>query len=209
MTAGFVPFCISRLAVALAAMARIRGEAEEYKAVPVPAGHLVGDGAEGTEDPAVILETGGEDFDQHRLAFEAAPEQSSRGREPSVMAQCDGRVYRAGRLRMSPGAESGLPGDRESMLARFLGQTTLGAGLQFPGELPAQIEGVRDRRILAKQQSMNSLQSRNAHADYALNGYVCNRGSVFVHGVNTMNALSGAVSKQEGANSGIPAQRRG
>jgi hypothetical protein len=52
---------------------------------------------------------------------------------------------------MSPGAKSGLPGDRESMLARLLGQTALGAGLQFPGELPPQIEEVRDRRVPAKQ----------------------------------------------------------
>jgi hypothetical protein len=100
---------------------------------------------------------------------------------------------------MSPGAKSGLPGDRESMLARLLGQITFNAGLQFPGKLPPQIEEVRDRRIPAKQQSMNSLQSRNTHADDAFNGYVCGSRSVFVHGVHTMNALSGAISKQDGA----------
>jgi hypothetical protein len=46
---------------------------------------------------------------------------------------------------------------------------------------------------------MNSLQSRNTHADDAFNGYVCGSRSVFVHGVHTMNALCGAISKQEGA----------
>ena len=52
---------------------------------------------------------------------------------------------------MSAGAKSGLPGDGESMLPRLLRQTAFGAGLQFPGEFPPQIQDVQDRAILAKQ----------------------------------------------------------
>ncbi len=96
---------------------------------------------------------------------------------------------------MSAGAKRGLPGDAESMLPRLLRQTAFGPGLQFPGDLPPQIQDMQDRAIFAKQQSMNSLQRRNVHAKDALNGYVCRSGSVFVHGVNTMNALYCAVSK--------------
>ncbi len=68
-------------------MVRLLSQSEEDKAVPVTASHLVRDGAEGTEDPAVVLETGGEDFDQHRFTFELAPEQGPRWLEPGVMTK--------------------------------------------------------------------------------------------------------------------------
>jgi hypothetical protein len=59
-------------------MARILAKSEEDIPVTVPAGHFVGDGAQGTEDPAVVLKPGGEDFDEDRFAFEAAFEKGSR-----------------------------------------------------------------------------------------------------------------------------------
>ena len=100
-------------------MAGIPGEAEEDEAVTADAGHLVGDRAEGTEDAAVILETGSEDFDQHRFAFEPAAQHRSGWRQPDVVAQGDGRVYRTRGVRMRARAKSGLPGNAERVLARL------------------------------------------------------------------------------------------
>src|SRR5450631_2114338 len=152
MTAGLARFCISRLAVVLAAMARILAQAsllqsKKDKTIPVTASDLVGDRAEGTKDPAVVLETGSEDFDQHRFAFEAAPQHGSRWGQPGVVAQGDGRVYRARGVGMRARAKSGLPGYAERVLTRLLRQTAFGPGLQFPGEFPAQIMHVQDRAI--------------------------------------------------------------
>src|ERR1022692_1438310 len=148
MTADFTRFCISRLASALAAMARILAQPEKDKAVTVTAGHFVGDRAEGTEDPAVVLETGGEDFDQHRFAFEAAFEEGSGWWQPGVVAKGDSRVDRARCMGTNPGSKSRLPGDAESMLTRLLRQTALRAHLKLPGEFPPQIEDVQDRAVL-------------------------------------------------------------
>src|SRR6202051_3425111 len=100
---------------------------------------------------------------------------------------------------MSAGAQRGLPGDAQSMLARRLGQPAGGADLQFKSEFPPQIEEVRNPAILAEQESMKTLQSRSVHANDALRGY-CSKGSVFVHGVNTMNARYGADSKSKRGN---------
>jgi hypothetical protein len=59
-------------------MARIFAKPETGKTVTVTAGHFICDRAQGTEDPPVVLKPGGEDFDEHRFAFEAAFEKGSR-----------------------------------------------------------------------------------------------------------------------------------
>jgi hypothetical protein len=69
------------------------------------------------------------------------------------------------------------------MLPRFFRETAGGAGLQFEGEFPPQIEEVHDGAILPEQGSMNSLQSRNRHAHNAFNRAFGSSKSVFLHGV--------------------------
>src|ERR1019366_4730020 len=195
MTAGFAPFWTSRRAADLAAMAGFPGEPEEDEAVPVAASHLVGNGAERTEDPAVVLKTGGEDFNEHRFPFKAAPEKCSGWRQPGVMAKRDSRIYRAGRG-VSPGAKSGLPGDCKSMLARLLGQPAFGAGLQFPREFSPHIKDMDDGAVFSEQLAVHLLQGRNTEVHQALNDSVSVHRYIFLHGVNTMYALYRAVSKR-------------
>src|SRR5436305_5287323 len=119
--------------------------------------HCLGDGTERTEGAAVVLEASRQHFDQHRLAFELAPQQRTRRRDSRVVAQREGRRYRAKWSGMRARTKGGLPGDAESMLARLLRQTAFGTRLEFPREFPPQIVDVQDRAILPKQLAMDPL----------------------------------------------------
>ena len=108
-----------------------------------------------------------------------------------------------GSLRRRARAESGLPGDRESMLPQSGVETVAsGAGLQFPGKFTPHIENVQDRAVAAKQGSMNTLQSGDAHPKDAFRVQVRNGGKFFLHAFTTMNAPIPEDSKWKNAASG-------
>jgi hypothetical protein len=81
------------------------------------------------------------------------------------------------------------------MLTRFSRETAGDVGLQFEGEFPPQIEEVHDRAILPEQGLMKSLAETESARAYRAQCVKRTNKSVFLHGVNTMNALCGPLIK--------------
>jgi len=151
---------------------RLLVQSEKEEAVPLRACDLLGDRAQGIEAPAFPLEA----VIEHRHDDASVPELldqdaarhrharvvslGHRGRGGSVQGDA---VTKPRCILRDPNAKPCFARDGQGVLARLLGQTTLLARLQFPGDLPVQVLAMRRAAFLAEQLQVALLKLRHAH----------------------------------------------